>query len=156
LIACLLLLALAALPAGWLLFTQPDGNGIGLPLEWLDQSPFADYAIPGFILFSLFGVGALATVYGLIARPRWTWTEALTRLVDAHWSLVAAMLIGLAQMIWIVVQLVMTQRFFFLQPICFGVGLAIFALAMTPTLRQSYRLSDRRERVQPEGAAAHP
>ena len=135
-------LALGALPAGWSLITQPDGSGIGMPIEWLDKSPFADFAIPGFILFALFGIGSLVTIYGLIFRPHWAWAESVTRPLNAHWSLLAAMLIGLGQMIWIIVQLLMTQRFFFLQPICFGVGLVIFALAITPSLRSCYRLSD--------------
>lgn len=140
LIICLALLALGALPAGWSLITQPDGRGIGLPLEWLDRSPFQNFVIPGLFLFLLFGMGSLVVIYGLLARPRWAWTESLTRRFNMHWSLMAAALIGFGQMIWIVVELLMTQRFFLLQPICFGIGLAILALSLAPGMRRQYKL----------------
>jgi hypothetical protein len=42
-----------------------------------------------------------------------------------HWSLAAALLIGIAQVIWIIVQLLIIPERFFLQPALFLVGLAI-------------------------------
>ena len=98
-------------------------------MEWLEHTPFTSFLIPGLILFVLFGLGSLVTLFGLIFRPRWAWTEPITQPVHVHWAVLAAMLIGLAQCIWITVQLLMTQHFFFLQPIMFGVGLAILLLA---------------------------
>ncbi len=129
LMACLLVLALGALPAGWLLFTRPDGSGMGMPLSMLAHSPFSSFAVPGLILFLLFGVGSLVTLYGLIARPRWAWTEPLMRGLHMHWSLAAAVIIGLGQMIWIVVQIAMLRGVSWLHPLFFLMGLAIVGLA---------------------------
>lgn len=100
-----------------------------MPAIWLAGSPFADYAIAGVILFTLFGLAPLVVVYGLIRRPSWGWADALAQPLHMHWSLATALLIGLAQMIWIVVQLVLMSARFFLQPTLFVVGLAIALLA---------------------------
>lgn len=100
-----------------------------MPAIWLAGSPFADYAIAGVILFTLFGLAPLVVVYGLIRRPSWHWADALAQPLHMHWSLAAALLIGLAQMIWIVVQLFLMSERFFLQPTLFVVGLAIALLA---------------------------
>lgn len=129
LIALLLFLSFGALFGGWSLITQPDGSGLGMPSSWLAGSPFADYRIPGIILFTLFGLAPLVVVYGLIRRPSWRWADALLQPLHMHWSLAAALLIGVAQMIWIVVQLLLMSERFFLQPLLFVVGLAIALLA---------------------------
>ncbi len=137
---CLLILAIGALPAGWSFIVQPDGSGIGMPMEWLEHTPFSNFVIPGLILFVLFGIGSLVALFGLIARPRWTWVELITRPLHLHWALVAATLLGSALCIWIIVQLLMTQHYFFLQPVMFGIGVAILVLALLPAMRRDYRM----------------
>ena len=137
---CLLILAVGALPAGWSFIVQPDGAGIGMPMAWLEHTPFSNFVIPGLILFVLFGIGSLVALFGLITRPRWAWAEVITRPLHLHWSLVAATLLGLALCIWIIVQLLMTQRYFFLQPVMFGIGVTILVLALLPAMRRDYRV----------------
>ena len=129
LIALLLFLAFGALFGGGSLITQPDGSGFGMPVSILASSPFSDFTLPGLILFVLFGFGSLVAVYGLIAQPRWAWTEPLTRPLHMHWSLVAAAIIGFGQMIWIVVEVVMIRGVLWLHPTFFLIGLAILLLA---------------------------
>jgi len=52
-------LAIGALGGGAALLLGPRGETIPLPLSALDASPFADYSVPGAILFLVIGIGPL-------------------------------------------------------------------------------------------------
>jgi hypothetical protein len=49
--------SLTALIGGAKLVSDPSGNAIGIPLEWLHASPFPDYSIPGWTLLIVIGFG---------------------------------------------------------------------------------------------------
>jgi hypothetical protein len=59
-IALEVFLALGALGGGGALLIGPRGQIIPLPLSALAGSPFADYFVPGAILFLVIGIGPLA------------------------------------------------------------------------------------------------
>ena len=59
-IALEVFLAIGALGGGAALLLGPRGEIIPLPLSALDGSPFADYSVPGAILFLAIGIGPLA------------------------------------------------------------------------------------------------
>lgn len=99
---------------------------LGMPIELLQHSPFSDYLIPGLILFSVLGLGNLFGLY-LLARRSICW---------AHISSV----LGLALIIFIVVQCLMLRLIDPLHVIFFGIGLLQTGLAMK-ILRQQRRLS---------------
>ena len=58
-IALEIFLAVGALGGGAALLLGPHGEIIPLPLSALDGSPFADYSVPGAILFLVIGIGPL-------------------------------------------------------------------------------------------------
>ena len=66
-IGLLLFIAIGALPAGYGFLGTPDGSAVGIPEGWIDDTPFADYTIPGALLFGL-GVLHLAAAYFQFAR----------------------------------------------------------------------------------------
>ena len=87
-------------------------NGYVMPREWLSGTPFTDWTLPGVLLLA--GVAALQlAVAAMIATRR-------------RAALGASYLAGLGLLAWIVVQLLVLQRFFFLQPV-----IAVLALAET-------------------------
>lgn len=87
-----------------------------VPEEWLEGTPFESYVVPGVILFvAVGGSMAAAALTGVFAPPRWS---SLVGLVAA------VTLLG-----WIVVQVGLIGYVSFLQPLFFGVGLAVLALA---------------------------
>ena len=90
-------------------------NGLGMPVEWLDRLPVDTWAWPG--------VALLATVAVPQAVAAW--------FVGRHDSRAGAVgvLAGLALVLWIVVQLLVLQRYFFLQPVIVVFGLAEAGLA---------------------------
>jgi len=50
------IVAIGAIPAGFLLVTQPDGKGLGMAIDFLQNSPFQDFFIPGLFLFIVNGL----------------------------------------------------------------------------------------------------
>lgn len=92
------------------------GGGMGLPLEWLDGTPFASYVWPGIILGVVVGgMQALAII-------------AQYRRYALAWGLQAAA--GLVMMIWIFVELAMLLVWSPLHGIYFGTGLVQTVLAV--------------------------
>jgi hypothetical protein len=51
---------LSAIVGGAKLVSDPSGNAVGVPLEWLSGSPFSDYSVPGWVLIVAIGLGHAA------------------------------------------------------------------------------------------------
>ncbi len=110
-------LAVGAFFGGWeLMHPGADGSGLGMPAEWIQRTPFGSWFIPGLILFTVFGVGSTVTFVAAALR---------------HWSApYLTFAIGVGQMIWITVELIVVRQFHpVLQPGCFGIGAALAILA---------------------------
>ena len=88
-----------------------------LPVSLLAGSPFPDFFVPGLILGGLFGVGSLVVAL-----------MGLARLGIAPFL---AFAIGVGQMIWIVVELIVIKEISFFHPLCFGIGLALAASSVS-------------------------
>jgi hypothetical protein len=90
-------------------------DGFGMPLSWLHQTPFTTWTLPGIAL--LIGV----------AVPQFM---ALGLIVSGHrWALAGGYLAGIGLMLWIAVQMLVLQRFFFMQPIIAAAGAVEILLA---------------------------
>lgn len=50
-------ISLTAIIGGAKLVSDPSGNAVGVPLEWLNGSRFPDYSIPGWALLIVIGLG---------------------------------------------------------------------------------------------------
>jgi hypothetical protein len=88
---------------------------IQLPGEWLHNTPFSGYQVPGMVLAVIVGGSALVGAMALMVRSVW----------DALASLVAGViLVG-----WIVSETAMLGLQAGLQPFYFVIGLLIIALA---------------------------
>lgn len=87
----------------------------GVPLEWLEGSPFADYLMPSLILFFVVGGAfALAAVAVLRRWPR---------------ARLAAAAAGVVALGWIAVQVAILGFVSWLQPATAVTAIAILALA---------------------------
>ncbi len=92
-----------------------NGNKIKIDDAWLSSTPFATWTWPGIFLLVVVAVPmTLAAVVELMRRP-----------TAYAWSLGA----GTAQVGWIVVQWVVMQRYFILQPVMLCAGLIVVILA---------------------------
>lgn len=99
-------------------------NGLGMPVESLDGSPFGSYTIPGLVLLVV-GIINLVSAATILRRHRWG--APLSGLVGLMW-------VG-----WFVVQVAVVGLVSWQQPFYFGVGLLILLLA-APSLMGQYRM----------------
>lgn len=91
-VVLLAFVGVGAVGAGYGFVSDPDGSSVGIPVEWLDSTPFSSFAVPGGILFALGLVWLFAAVReARRARDAWFW----------------AGLSGGAMIVWIVVQIMM-------------------------------------------------
>lgn len=142
LVLLLLLTGLNAVVAGAGLFLFPDGQWIGLPLSWLEGSPFPSFRIPGLLLFLFNGVLVLTTCAGLLFQPAWKWTQRLAVYKDKFWAWSFSLYSGLGLCIWIIVQQLMTN-YFILQPIVAAVGVGTVILTLLPRVSNYYQIKPR-------------
>lgn len=101
---------------GGLAMIRDPLNPIGMTTDQISGSPFDTYTWPGILLLVLAGVSPCVLAVGLIAR----WRGAL--------EISGAFGIGL--MAWVGVQWVLLEDRLWLQPVIFGIGSVITALAI--------------------------
>ena len=90
------------------LLSDPTGGNIGMPMEFLETTPFSDFLIPGLVLFAVNGVGQLVGgVMTLAAKRRYP--EVATAF-------------GVFLMVWIVAQVWWIGLLHWLQPLYFCLG----------------------------------
>lgn len=111
-------LAVNALVGGLLLMLAPDGSLLRLPAGFMHSTLFADYFRPGVILFAMLGLGHGAGFVLTLRRSR-------------H-APRAAMVLGLGTLVWIGVQVLMTELFW-LQGLIAALGLAEVVLSRRAT-----------------------
>ncbi|QSG05461.1 hypothetical protein HSR121_1114 [Halapricum desulfuricans] len=104
---------------------DPTGNILGIPFEWIQDSPFGSYLIPGVFLLIVLGFGSFVTAFGIARRQLWAWP--------------AGLVLGLITVVWIGVQYAVIQQYFFLQPVIAGVGTTIIVLLLLPSMQSYYQ-----------------
>jgi hypothetical protein len=136
LVALMAFQAVSALGGGAAMLLAP--RGAVLPIELLAGSPFETFVIPGLLLFGVLGVLPAIATWALLARPRWEAMEPLERRFGAHWSWPFAGALGIALVIFIVVEVALIDGHW-LQGLYGGVGLAIVAATLWPDTRRHLR-----------------
>ncbi len=84
-------------------------DGFGMPTDWLHGTGFTSWALPGLALLVAVAVPQLASA---------------ALVVSVHpWSVPVAWATSVSLVLWIVVQVAVLQRYFFLQPVVVVLGL---------------------------------
>jgi hypothetical protein len=120
-----LFVGLGAVPGGLAAVINP-WNPLGMPVEALKYSFFSNFLIPGIILFVVIGLGNLAGAYMFRYKSR----------LQGYFSGV----IGLALVIWIVVQCIMLQAVVWLHVLYFIIGLIQVTLSVLILIDQRLKL----------------
>ncbi len=89
---------------------------LGMPAEALKYSPFRNYLVPGIILFTVIGIGNVASAL-------------MFRFKSKYQGYISGVFSG-ALVIWIVVQCIMLRAVVFLHVLYFVIGLVGAALSM--------------------------
>lgn len=130
----LALIGINAVIAGYGFMGTPDGSAVGIRQEWLADTPFSNYMIPGSILFGLGLLHLCAAYLQLRSYP------VATCIAETA---------GFGLIIWIVVQIAMMGSFrhpaqTILQAICMILGVTTLYLASKQTsLRVQQHLPSR-------------
>lgn len=133
-ISLLALLGVGAVGGGYAMTFGIGGESI-LPDEYLDALPLVNnWVLPGLVLMIGFGFGSLLVAYGILRKPEWQSLDGLERLTGHHWSWIATILIGLAQVVWITLELV-SIPFSVLMAIFGPLGLALALLPLTRSVK---------------------
>ena len=101
---------------GVVLIIAPNGEILHMPLSLLANSPFANFLIPGIILFTVLGLGSLITFAIMLLKKTWY-----------SWPVIA---IGCANIIWIITQIIIVHGTSFLQNLYLSVGGALLILGI--------------------------
>ena len=111
-------IGLGALVGGFMLVKDPLGSALGVPLSFLEGSPFTNFLIPGIFLLAVNGVGSLIGAGLSFTRRRYAQEIAIV--------------LGAILVAWIVIQVAIIRSFswmhilyFILGVIELGIGLFI-------------------------------
>jgi len=110
----LLLNGAGALVGGIPMIAWPDGSANGIPLSYLNHSPFKDYLIPGLVLVICNGVFSLLTFLALVFNIR-----------HHSWFVLGQ---GIILLGWIVIQVIMLREVNFLHVAFGSIGIALIFL----------------------------
>ena len=102
--------AIGAIPAGYGMFKDTTGAGLGMSPDLLADSPLNSFLLPGLYLFFVNGFANLVAAVLSFFRSRYA----------GH----AGLLLGIALTIWIIIQVWWISLTSLLQPLFFVVGLA--------------------------------
>jgi hypothetical protein len=111
-----LIVAIGAIPAGYLFLIEPDGSKMGMTVDVLSKSPFKNFFIPGLFLFSINGI--LNLVCSFLSFYKYKYAS------------LTGIALGSVLTIWVSVQVYFIGLIYFLQPTYFLVGLAEIALSI--------------------------
>lgn len=132
-----LILSFTSLIGGAMLVLKPDGSLLGMQTEWLDQSPFKNYLIPGLILFTLNGILPMLTFIGLLLKPKWDFANLFNIYPNRYWAWTYSLYVGIITITWIIMQQMMTN-YFWIQPVIIFIGLLIIICTMLPAVMKEY------------------
>jgi hypothetical protein len=90
-------------------------NGMGMPADWLDAMPLHSWTLPGVALLAVVAVPMSVAAIGELTRWRLAYVVSTTA--------------GLVLIGWIVVQVLVLRRYFFLQPVLGVAGALVVGLA---------------------------
>lgn len=133
------LLGLGALGGGGLLAVAPSGRLLGMPVAMLAGSPFADFLVPGIVLFTVLGVVPCLLVVALLRQPPSRLAELLNFCGDMHWAWTGSIYVAFALILWIQLEMVFLNAVSWLQTLYIVWALAILFVALLPSVRRFYK-----------------
>lgn len=132
--------------SGYGLLSSPSGEGLGLPLDLLEDAPVGDFALVGLFFVAFYGVLPALAAYGLWTRKRWRWTDPVNKWTGQNWAWTATAALGVILILWIVVELVfvgaLTGIGGAMQVTIAVLGVAVLALVTRPSVKAFMRLRD--------------
>jgi hypothetical protein len=140
LIVLLAFLSLSSIGGGGSLVISPSGKLTGgLPLSILEHSPFANFLVPGIILFLILGITPSFIIYALLKKPANKFAEFLNFFKDMHWAWSFTIYVAFALIVWIQVETMLIQEVSWLQTFYMLYAIPIILVALLPQVRAIYK-----------------
>ncbi len=138
---CLLaFLGLSAIGGGGALIISPSGKLLGgLPLSILQNSPFANFLIPGIILFVVLGLFPTLLIFALVKKTASPFAEYFNFFKDMHWAWSFSIYVTFALIIWIQVETIFVQGVGWLQTFYMLYAIPLIFVALLPSVRNLYK-----------------
>lgn len=127
---------ISAVGGGVAFLADTSGAVAGMTTQVLARTPFTTYLWPGLLLALGLGVPPLVTAVGVHRRGRIRVAAPLERATGHHWSWVGSIAIGMALMLWIVVQVLLIDERSVLQPTMFLLGACLAGLPLLHAVRR--------------------
>ena len=130
----------SAIGGGGALIISPSGKLLGgLPLSILKNSPFADFLIPGIILFVVLGLFPVMLILALYKKTRSPLAEHFNFFKDMHWAWSFSIYLAFALIIWIQVETMYIQGVGWLQTFYMLFSIPLIFVALLPPVRNFYK-----------------
>lgn len=140
LLILLAFLGAGALFGGVVLIVSPSGKLFGMPLSMLDKSPFADFLIPGLILFVVLGVAPCLLVFALLTTPVSRVAERFNVYPDMYWAWTGSIYVAFALISWLQVEMMFLQAVGWLHTFYMFLAIALLFVALLPSVRNVYKI----------------
>ncbi len=102
-------IGIGAVAGGLALMVDPSGQSLGVPLDLLENTPFASFLMPGIVLFTVNGLGSLIGAVASFTRHRYAGK--------------AAMALGAFLVAWILIQVLWMSGFHWLHWLYLSLGI---------------------------------
>jgi hypothetical protein len=135
-----LFLGINACAGGFLLMLKSDGSLLHINQDFLKNSGFSNFFIPGLLLFTFVGLLSVLTFCGLAFKFNFKILTILNMYSDRHWAWAFSLYTGISTIIWISVQLLITE-YFWIQPVIILLALSILICALTPGVMKHYKIN---------------
>ena len=132
--------ALSGLFGGFALTFYPSGEMLNMPLNYLNNSPFDNYFIPGIILFVILGILPAFIFYSLIKKPSSKFFEFFNLYKDVHWSWTFTLYVAIMLIIWIQIE-IMIIGYAFLQTVYGFAGIIMLIITLLPSVKNYFKIS---------------
>lgn len=109
-------IGLGALGGGFMLVRDPSGSALGVPLSFLEGSPFPDFLVPGIFLVLVNGVGSLIGAGFSFTRRRYAQEIAIV--------------LGAILVAWIVIQVILIRSFSWMHVLYFILGVVELGIGL--------------------------
>lgn len=134
-----LFLGINACIGGFMLMLKSDGSLLQMNQDFLKNSGFSNFFIPGLLLFTFVGLPSILTFCGLAFKLNFKIIDMLNIYSDRHWAWAFSLYTGITTILWIAIQLLITE-YFWIQPVIILVGLSILICSLTPGVMNHYKI----------------
>jgi hypothetical protein len=123
---------------GYLMLRDPNGTVMGMPLTYLERTPFQNWYIPGLCLIFLWGCGSFLIFAGLWLRPKWMLTDIFFQWTHEHWAWGLSIVLGFALLVWLTVQVFTLPEMAAIQFILYILAAMLIGLPLLPSMRDYF------------------